>query len=444
MHKPNTRGIVIAAGLCSLLLATAAPDRIIEHCSGVGCSTVVQLLAPCGGGATNASLQQDLIYTPTASLGECECNSQFYDAFSSCLTCIGTQGKNSPEIQNRQDWITNCAAYGFNFTSTPVTNSTNNNNNNNHNDSGLSKGAIVGIVVGAIILLALIGACFFLRKRRTKQDKAALFEQSPTSGAGVVTTADPNYHDQEYPSTYDHQNNYYPNQQSYEDPSTQQQYGNHNGQYQYASGYQNHYYDMDGHNDNVMMQELDHSHNSIGAYVPPPPHPASSPTVSTVGAGAAAHSATVRPSDSFPQSLRSKPKNWGTQEPSSSLAVTDSTQYNDKAEFDECEALDPPRSRDRFVNDRDDFTPRRSMTPPRANMQSYREEMNRASIEREPRLSGSERGSFSLARGMDSNSNLHGDHDRHSDDHGRLSQDSPESARRRARAAELFSAEGRR
>ncbi|KAI1320304.1 hypothetical protein EDD11_001519 [Mortierella claussenii] len=438
MLIPHRSGIIaFAAGLCSLLLVTAESDPVIETCFSNGCSSVVQLLDPCGGGATNASLQQDLIYTPTASLGGCECNSQFYNALSSCLACIASQGKNSPEIQNQQDWVADCSSYGFNYTTSATNPATG--NGSSGGSGGLSKGAIAGIVIGILALLALLalaGACLFNKRRKRKQEKSELFQQPATAAtAGAVTGASAatahNEHDQAYPASYDQQADYYANQQVYDDPSAHQYntayYG---GEQQYQPDYQQSgYYGMDGHSNNMMMQNLDHSN---GSYVPPPPHP-SLAGIAAAGAatGAAAYSAPPRPSDSFPQSLRSKPKGWDKQpqpELTSGLVSTDRTYYNDKTEFEAGEELEPPQARSRYANDREEYTARRSMTPPRANMQSYREEFSRPSFEREPRLSGSDRGSVS---GLNN------------DEFGRT-QDSPESARRRARAAELFSAEGRR
>ncbi|KAF9976659.1 hypothetical protein BGZ65_007727 [Modicella reniformis] len=182
----------------------------------------------------------------------------------------------------------------------------------------------------------------------------------------------------------------------------------------------------------MMMQNM----SSNSDYVPPPPHPASTALSNTsatsVGATAAAAAAAgyaaSRPSDSFPQSLRSRPKGWDnpdTEEPSSGILSTD-THYNDKAEFGEGEELEPPRSRSRFANEN---SSRRSMTPPRANMQSYRDDYNRPSFEREVARTGSEASGLNMLRGVDSDNEQH---------------DSPESARRRARAAELFSAESTR
>ncbi|KAF9108994.1 hypothetical protein BGX27_008148 [Mortierella sp. AM989] len=478
MRIPYISGLAFIAGICLLLFTAttvgAVPDTVMDTCYHTGCSAVFTLLDPCGGGATNASLQQDFIYTPTASLGGCECNSYFYNYFSSCLSCIASQGDSSPEIQDQPGWVDNCVSYGFNFSATPVTTPTNNGNNRNSNsDGGLSKGAIAGIVVGAVVLITLIivGAWFCLKGRKGKQGKTKLFEKPGASSigaavgataaattAGATSTSASHYHNQDYPTTFDQQDNY----AGLEDSNTQHiqgqpftpQHTDYPTQQQFHSGHRNEgYYGMNDH-DTMMMRQLDHSTSRDNVYVPPPPHLASTPSTATVSGGNDTYSAVSRPQDSLPQSLRSKPKGWDSQnqnqhEFSSSLPMGQSL-HNDKAEFEEGEELEPPRSRNRYANDREEFTARRSMTPPRANMQSYRDEFTRPSFEREPRRSGSDIGSISglnMARGMDSGSNNNfTNYDQPSDDPYtvRGSQGSPESARRRARAAELFSAESNR
>ncbi|KAF9564576.1 hypothetical protein EC968_004459 [Mortierella alpina] len=434
----------------SALPSSAAPETTLQRCYNNGCSAVFSMLEPCGGGVSNSTfhlLEQDRIYTPTASLGGCQCNSKFFNEYSSCLACIRSVGETEPEIDNQQNWVANCASYGFNFTESPIANSTNPGNDNNANQGGgLSKGAIAGIVIGALVVLALIGACFFVRSRRRRQNKdlnTVGLEQTtsgyPKTDHAAASAAVPptsqaaggEYQNAGYPASYEQQNDYYANQhaayqQPYSPDSQQQQ------QY-YSNGYSNGYYGTAGTHDATAMQNLDGVSNN---YIPPPPHPGT--TSSPTAVAAVAMQGSPRPSDTFPQSLRSKPKGWGGEhsQRESSMDIIPNTNNaflnNDKAEFEEGEELEPPRSRTRFVNDRDDFTSRRSMTPPRANMQSYREEYSRGSVDR----GGSDRGSVTgldIVRG-----------EQQGDELTRGSLDSPESARRRARAAELFSAEGTR
>ncbi|KAG0298110.1 hypothetical protein BGZ96_002602 [Linnemannia gamsii] len=497
----------------------AAPSEVIETCIDNGCNKVFSILDPCGGGATNETLQQSLIFTPTQALAGCQCNTEFFNAFSLCLSCIASQRETEPEIQNQQDWNRNCENYGFPVGPLPIVNSTNPINNGgsddgSSNNSGVSAGAIVGIVVGVLVIVAaLVGTIVFARRRRRnqKQEKSAVFE--PASGspngsdhynhaAATADTADHNDHayqqqQEDYPATYQH-NNYYNDQHAhYQDPSSDS-YQNNNSyaaqqsQDNYYSndftnsngninGKVNGYYDTPnvGPHDTVMMQNLN-TQSGKGGYVPPPPHPASP----THGSSSEVYATSPRSSDTFPHSLRNKPKTWGTPatsyvtqplELTSGLIATEqhhpfgnhqhqasSSQFDDKTEFDDGEELEPPAPYST------DFPTRRSMTPPRATMQSYRDEFTRPSFEREPRRSGSDRGSISgpangggmgmsnMIRGSDNgssggygfnnNSNNHVDYDQQGEqlDFARASQDSPESARRRARAAELFSAEGTR
>ncbi|KAF9911038.1 hypothetical protein EC991_004910 [Linnemannia zychae] len=501
---------LLASTLTLLLLfsspvVNAAPSPIIETCFNNGCRKVFSILDPCGGGATNETLQQSLIFTPTQSLGGCQCNHEFYNVFSSCLACISSQAQSFPEIQNQQDWEENCENYGFNITSVPIVNSTNPIKGVGNSDSGasggLSTGAIVGIVVGVLVLAGLVGALLFVRRRNQKHGKSAAFEPTGSSpngsdhydhaaaattaaaaAAATADTADTNEAYQDYPASYQH-NDYYNDQHAhYQDPSYQnndsyaaqhaQDHSYYSNDYTngYGNGNGNGYYDStNGGAETVMMQSLNHDNNS-SVYVPPPPHPAS-PTPASE-----AYATSPRSSDTFPHSLRNKPKTWGTpttssmappQDLTSGLISTEqqhhhqplSSQYNDKTEFDDGEELEPPTL---YSND---YSPRRSMTPPRATMQSYRDEFNRPSFEREPRRSGSDRGSISggagggglsLLRGSENSSgygynNNNGsngrvDYDQQGEqlDIARASQDSPEGARRRARAAELFSAEGTR
>ncbi|KAF9934997.1 hypothetical protein FBU30_009420 [Linnemannia zychae] len=486
-----------AAILFSPTLVHAAPSTAIENCYNTGCGEVFSILDPCGGGATNETLQQSLIFTPTQSLGGCECNYQFYNFFSSCLSCISTQTDFKPEIQDQSAWKENCENYGFNMTNTPTVNSTspiNGGGSSGSKSGGLSTGAIIGIVIGALVLVGLIGALLFVRRRNQKHEKSAVFEPADSSANGAnhfnhasaaaATTADTanfDHHDhgndnayQDYPASYQN-NDYYDDQHAnYQDPSYQendsyaaqhaQDHSYYSNEYANGSGNNNGYYETTNGNapyETMMMQNLGQSSPS---YVPPPPHPAS-PTP-----GSDAYTTSPRSSDTFPQSLRSKPKAWGTpatssvappQDLTSGSIVADyhhhhplSSHYNDKTEFDEGEQLEPPAPHV------DNFPPRRSMTPPRATMQSYRDDFSRPSYEREPRRhSGSDRGSISginILRGSESgggygyhnnnnsSSSQRIEYDQQGEqlDVSRASQDNAESARRRARAAELFSAEG--
>ncbi|KAG0370971.1 hypothetical protein BGZ54_002118 [Gamsiella multidivaricata] len=422
-HRHTLRGVVRGLTLLTvvgpLLFAPAPvraePDPIIETCAISGCSTVSTLLAPCGGGATNASLQQNYLYTVTPVLGSCECNVQFYNAFSLCLSCIASQGKSSPRIDNQQAWVANCKTYGFNYTDAPINYTAPVTGGNDPSGGGLSKGGIAGIVIAILAIAGLVGAFFFLKSRQ-RRTKGSIFQRpytSANSGSYSPTATQPAF------NAYSNYNNAgYPDSN---DPYTDQDQSYYQNQQQHYGSGQN--------DDAMMMNNLQHS-----SYIPPPV-PMSAAAVAAVG-----EVASPRPTDSFPQSLRNKNNDWqGRQnEYATDLVSSDQLLHNDKAVYDEGEDLEPPRSRDRFVNDRDDFTSRRSLTPPRANMQSYRDEFARPNFDPEPRRnSGSERGSVSglnLARGgYDSN-----------DEDGRDGiHESPESARRR-RAAELFSAEGTR
>ncbi|KAF9425105.1 hypothetical protein BGZ94_007835 [Podila epigama] len=478
---PATATFILLLAVTAPSIITAAPDPVMEYCmSAFGCPEVFKLLDPCGGGASNSILQQDYIYTPTPSLGACQCNSPFFNAFSSCLACIKSQGKSEPEIQNQQDWVRNCKSYGFDFTLNPIANAT-------HPalglttgaSTGLSKGAIAGIVVGVVVLLALIGATLFLRKRKSKPLPPTPLETPftggtdyvpPTTGTTVPELVD-NYHNPDYSDsnyspyqqTSNHHHPYDANRGSttyQQDPYLPHQYQHQQQQQQQQQQpYQDAYYNHGQSNNVIMMQPMNQT-----AYVPPPPQPlgSSSPnTAAAVAAAAAAVNSTPsspRPSDSFPQSLRGKSSGWSQQPPKSgeltSGLVVDPTQRNYKTEYESGdEALEPPppppppRSRELFTRGSNEFgTSARPMTPPgqqRVGMQSYRDDLGRPSVEREIRLgsTGSDRGSISghhLARGHgnESTSALNGQ-----DNTG---EESPEFARRRARAAELFAAESGR
>ncbi|KAG0041570.1 hypothetical protein BGZ83_001631 [Gryganskiella cystojenkinii] len=483
-HAPS---LVLAVILGTALTTFVRADPVIDTCLQTGCATVFSTLAPCGGGATNSSLQQDTIYTPTASLGGCECNSVFYNAFSSCLSCIASQGNNSPEIQNQQDWVTNCENYGFNFTATPITNSTSggdNNNGDNGKKGGLSTGAIIGIVVGAVVLIALIaGFCFLKnRKNQNKEKTEQPFEHatysSPSAATGNATAAAGTaagavaaheYHNSDYNNAYDQNQGHYNNQHN--DGYPQGDYHNQDYNNQTQGTYANNLVSTSqGHYDNyygaapttsqsdIRMQNL--NNHASESFVPPPPINTNVRPASPTAAAAAALAASPRPSDTFPQSLRSKPAGWGDrnneninsrrQELTSGLIV-DPTLRNEKTEFDDGEDLEQP-STHRYGN----YSPRGSMTPsPRATMQSYRDDLPQPNFEREPRRSqGSDRGSTTALNMVRGTNGLHGAHggsgyDLSSsaidyDSQGDDISPSPELARRRARAAELFSAESPR
>ncbi|KAF9366428.1 hypothetical protein BGX34_003049 [Mortierella sp. NVP85] len=295
-------------------------------------------------------------------------------------------------------------------------------------NGGLSKGAIIGIVIGALVLLALVGAILFLRSRKRRQLKSVGEESALGANApgGAVAIGSGSHH-------YGTEDDYCLDQQhaGYNDPSGQQQQ---HPSVDYPNGA---YYGANGNHDTMMMQNI--SNNNNNDYVPPPPHPASTTIQTTtipssVGTAAGGYIAASRPSDSYPQSLRSRPTGWDQekQEPLSSLLSTDHSLHHDKAEYDEGEELEPPQSQGRFAGE-DDHSSRRSMTPPRASLQNYRDEFRRPSVDWDSRRGGSDRGSvLNMLRVESSN----GDVEPH---------DSPdEIARRRARAAELFSAESPR
>ncbi|KAG0056812.1 hypothetical protein BGZ83_003430 [Gryganskiella cystojenkinii] len=434
-HRQSTRlrtGILAFATALTILATIpgsavmAQPDPVIETCSSQGCANVVTLLQPCGGGATNSSLQHDSVYTPTAILGSCECNSQFFNALSSCLACVSSQGQNFPVIQNQQDWEANCQTYGFNFTDAPINFTQPIGGGGDSGAShGISKGAIAGIVIAVLLLLGGAGAWYFFRGRK-RRTKGGIFERpyipaGSGTGAGYAPTTagfntNAHYHNAEYPGQDDyapqglHQDSYY----DYNDDSQQQLH--HYGSEQNGSG----------HEDDMMMSNLQHS-NFI-----PPPVPMSPSAVAAV--------ANPRPSDQFPQSLRSRPAGWTSPELTSDLLSSDHLMHNDKAVYeDDDEVMEPPRSRDRFTHDRDSYSAR-SLTPPRANMQSYRDDFTRPSFDR----NASPRSSTDRIRNQTRSPRGETDDE---DDQLRTSplsqQESPENARRR-RAAELFSAEGTR
>ncbi|KAI1312666.1 hypothetical protein EDD11_002865 [Mortierella claussenii] len=442
--KGMTLASLVLAGTL-VLVATppvlAAPDPIIEICSSSGCNTASTLLAPCGGGATNSSIQQNFTYTVTPVLGSCECNSQFFNAFSQCLACIASQAKSLPVIDTQQNWEADCKTYGFNFTAAPInyTAPIAGPGSDAGGKGGLGGGAIAGIVI-AVLALAAAAAGFMFFRNRKRRTKNGIFERPFTvagagSGGYEPTPSQPSfnahtsYHNGDYSDS--HGGGYM--------GQDQDQYTNYGGYSQNPNPtLQEQHYGSGQNDDEIMMSNMQHS-----TYIPPPA-PMSAAAVAAVG-----HTlGSPRPSDAYPQSLRNKNKDWDSRqhEFSSDLVSTDQLLHNDKAVYEDGEELEPPRSRDRYVNDRDDFTNRRSLTPPRANMQSYRDEYARPSFDREPRRnSGSERGSLSglnLARtgGGGGASGL--GYDSSNEDESNT-QESPETARRR-RAAELFSAEGTR
>ncbi|KAF9916841.1 hypothetical protein BX616_002671 [Lobosporangium transversale] len=428
-------------------ITQGVPDPIIETCLSVGCSTTAKLLEPCGGGATNSSLQQNFVYTVTPVLGSCECNSQFFNAFSQCLSCIASQAKSRPTIDNQQNWVADCKTYGFNFTNEPLPNYVAPIGGPDPSKGGLAGGAIAGIVIAVLAAVGAIAAGFFLFRNKRRRTKGGIFER-PYSAANTDNDGYESTPSQPSFNTYTNYNNAgYPDNHNYSggysDDPDQSYYNNNN--YNNNFNQQQQLYSSGQNDEPIMMENLQHS-----TYISPPA-PMTNEAVAAVTAAAGGTSGlsplgSPRPSDQYPQSLRSKNNIWGENrqhEYSSDLVSTNQALHNDKAVYDEAEELEPPRARDRFQNDRDDYTNRRSLTPPRANMQSYRDEFQRPSFDREPRRnSGSERGSVTglnltsrpipsgLASGpitgYDSND-----------------EDSPENARRR-RAAELFSAEGTR
>lgn len=415
---------------------SAQADPVMEYCAGTGCSSVVTLLNPCGGGASNSSLQQDFTYTVTPDLGSCECNSQFFNALSSCLGCVSSQGKNFPAIDTQINWTNSCKAAGFNFTQNPIPyQPPTSGGSDRSGGGGLGGGAIAGIVVALLVVAGAGGFLFWRSRGGGRRSKNSIFER-PYTAANASGSYEPTNNQAGFNTYNNYQHDEYPSNGGYSDYDQQNYYGSgQNG------------------DDSMAMSNLQHSN-----YIPPPMpmSPSAVAAVASATGGIQRPLGEPRPSDQFPQSLRPD-KEWDSSdntqrhsEYTSDLISNDHLLYNDKAviEDDDEGVLEPPRARDRYRNDRDDFTQRRSMTPPRANMQSYRDEFTRPSFDREPRRnSGSERGSISglrVAAGAGSGYNSQDETSEGGLQSGRLDlSDSPESARRR-RAAELFSAEGTR
>ncbi|KAF9439297.1 hypothetical protein BGZ76_006026 [Entomortierella beljakovae] len=411
----------LGSAILSATLISAAPDPIIEGCLTTGCNTVRTILGPCGGGAGDTSLQQNAVYTVTPFLGSCECNSQFFNAFHDCLACVASQAKSSPSIDNQQNWVEQCDNYGFNFTDAPIPfilPKAGDTSNTAHlpsvggasPGSGLAAGAIIGIVIGVIVVFGLVGYFIFRsRKRRTKNDIFA----KPYTLANNTDAEDSASTRPAFTTFNNYQNAGYPTSSigySDQDQVSQYDYSQNQDQFNTYSSNQN------DETDAMMMKNLRHSN-----YIPPPipMSPSAVDAVNNFG-----NLGSPRPGDAYPQNLP-KNKDWeGRQyEFTSDLISTDQLLHNDKQAFNEEEDLALPRS-NRFENDRDDLVGRRSLTPPRATMSSYRDEFARPSYEYEPRRNSGERGSVSgmniIRSGYDSN-----DEERNSNS------ESPESRRRR-------------
>ncbi|KAF9979175.1 hypothetical protein BGZ73_005343 [Actinomortierella ambigua] len=451
--RSSWQALVTTAGALLLAAAwlpsvTAQQDPMVV-CKNF-CDPVASYLAPCGGGATSETLQQDRVFTPTKSLGGCECNQVFYNALSSCLWCIALQGKNEPEIEDFEGWVANCQSYGYSFTNFPVRNSTHpgTSPDDSGSSSGLSGGAIAGIVIGVLAVIGL-GVAGFLLNQRRKRTKAGLFEQpytSTSSGAGATPTQaefnphdtyhNPNYPQEDYYQDDQGQNQYYQSSAGMYDQHQPNSHQNYHGYDQ--GGYDQSSYDHSGYNNNdsYAMQNIPATSATSTDYVVPP---MTSPTTTAAMALGAA-SLAPRPPDAQPQSLRNKTNAWtsATALPDTVNNHSNPTLFNDKAVYDDDEELEPPRSRERFKNEHEEF--RRSLTPPRGVMQSYKDDFTRPSFEREhqsrPSLSGSDRGSAAALRGLNGSTEAV--------DSPYSLNESPETNRRRERAAELFSAEGKR
>ncbi|KAF9586214.1 hypothetical protein BGW38_008424 [Lunasporangiospora selenospora] len=484
-------------------LAVIHADPIMDICLPGSCTSVMTFLDPCGGGATNTSLQHELVYTPTPILGSCQCNVEFFNSFSSCLACIASQkGQAYPQIESQDLWLAHCKDYGFNYTNSPVNFTLPTNGDDASTAGKLGVGVIIGIAVGGLTALAALGAVFvYVFKNNRKKRRRNIFERPYSS-----TSANPAHHEEgggasNYHNT-DYNNNlhggYRDDNDGYENvPHDQQRYP-----YQdYHVNQSNLTFDSEP-NDVMLMNSLQSPKRS--SYLPttataailPPPAGINAVVVGTGavgGIGALPPLGSARPADTMPQNLRTKPKDWDEglhqqqlqqehalasdlvsrdvllgrndkaaldesdddlgyhNHPSSSAATATATAgglAQSGLGYDEFEPLEPPRARDRFRNDREEYLAgRRSMTPPRANLRSYGDDFERPSYERERRHSGSDRGSVSglnLVRGgVHSPSGLQ--NQRNSDDENGTKEDenSPEAVRRR-RAAELFSAEGSR
>ncbi|KAK3805527.1 MAG: hypothetical protein J3Q66DRAFT_360193 [Benniella sp.] len=403
--------------------ARAQPAPVLQTCAESGCKTVVSILEPCGGGATDSSLQHSLTYTVTPALGSCQCNTQFYDAFSQCLGCVALQGQSSPSIDTQQNWIDNCKTYGFDFTMAPVnvTAPTGGDDSGSGKKGGITAGGVVGIVIAALTAIAALTGGFILYRNKHKRSKGSIFKRPTYTAAGT---------DEYNPSGAQPSFNAYTNYQNDAHPES---YGGYTDNDQ---SYYDHQYGSQQNDDTLMMSNLKHS-----SYIAPPA-PMSSEAVAAVSH---LNLGSPRPGDQYPQSLRSKHNDWESRQHdyNADLTSADHLLHNDKAVYDEGEELEPPRARERFVNDRDDLSTRRSLTPPRsANLQSYRDEFTRPSFERETGRDSPDRGSvtgMNMVRGA-GGVPRRGGYDSHDDEGDREDAENI----RRLRAAELFSAEGSR
>ncbi|KAF9080778.1 hypothetical protein BGX23_001698, partial [Mortierella sp. AD031] len=235
------------------------------------------------------SLQQDYTFTVTPDLGSCECNSQFFDALSSCLGCISSQGKNSPAIDTQINWANQCKDYGFNMTALPIpyTPPIKGGSGVGSNSGGLGGGAIAGIVIG-LLVVAGAGAFFFVRTRK-RRTKGSVFAR-PYTAANDSGSYEPTNNQAGFNTYNNYQHDEYPD--------------NHTTGGGYSDYEQNYYGSGQNDDDSMAMSNLQHSN-----YIPPPVPMSPSAVAAVAAVGQHRPLGEPRPSDQFPQSLRVKAAN---------------------------------------------------------------------------------------------------------------------------------------
>ncbi|KAI1313918.1 hypothetical protein EDD11_002381 [Mortierella claussenii] len=174
---------VASIGLLSQRGVSAAPD------SCPPCSIADGILKPCNSTLNILSWPGTFVYQPLENQAQCACNQNFYDQMLSCLDCQSSSSAKFT-VKPLPEYKTICQSLGqatfppvyipgqsttSSAAATPTDPSVTNPSTGHistgagHSGSGLSSGAVAGIIVSAIALIVALSVAGYVFARRRRE-----------------------------------------------------------------------------------------------------------------------------------------------------------------------------------------------------------------------------------------------------------------------------------